>query len=270
MSSAGEIVRGRCASPNLCSYCARLRAVENAEVLGLDAVLGRAPTVYAVLTTRSTVGEASAYYDARRQVAKALRRRLTEPATASLLEFTTGRAGSSGGARRPHDNVLTKALDPPERIEEAWREVIERVWCERVDAAPAAQFVGRVYDAGGVMRYLALHFLKEDQRPPEGWKGSRCRFSRGYLWTDTPAARQIARESLRRKRDLWRLMEAEYQGDVVDELDRRAAVRAATSWSVQPSPIFLSPPVGVEFGPWREGEVPPARVGSPARAAVTA
>jgi hypothetical protein len=53
-SSEGEIVLGRCRAVNLCPYCARLAAVENAEVLALDAMSGAAPALYGVLTTSST------------------------------------------------------------------------------------------------------------------------------------------------------------------------------------------------------------------------
>src|SRR4051794_29972317 len=51
LSSQGELVRGRCRGTNVCAYCARLGAVENAELLALDALAGSAPAVWAVLTT---------------------------------------------------------------------------------------------------------------------------------------------------------------------------------------------------------------------------
>jgi hypothetical protein len=54
------------------------------------------------------------------------------------------------------------------------------------------------------MRYLALHFLKESQAPPRGWRGHRFMTSRGYLARSAAELRADARRSLRLKRLLWR------------------------------------------------------------------
>jgi hypothetical protein len=192
---------------NLCDYCARLAAVENAELLALDACEGAAPALWCVLTTRSATADPKPFYRAREQVLKALRRRWPAVEYAALVEFTTGYGPMSGGSRRPHWNLLLKGL-PVEAIDDAG-EVIRRVWCARIDAEPWAQFVGHVHETGGLMRYIALHFLKESQAPPKGWRGHRFLKSRGYLWTDTPAARSAAKRSLRLKRLIWKGVPAE-------------------------------------------------------------
>jgi hypothetical protein len=112
-------------------------------------------------------------------------------------------------------------------------DAIREVWCKREDAEPWAQFVGEVQEIGGLMRYLALHFLKESQAPPSGWSGHRFTATRGYLWTDTPSARDAARRSLREKRELWRALKRGLTGE-----DAERAVKAAlniadsTTWEL--------------------------------------
>lgn len=237
LSSHGELVRGRCRSTNLCAYCARLAAVENAELLALDALAGEAPSVWAVLTTRSAEPDPAKFYKSREVVIRALRRRWPRCEYAALVEFTTGYGPRSGGARRPHWNLLLKGV-PPEAVEQA-REVIADVWCAREDAEPWAQFVGTVSEVGGLMRYVALHFQKESQAPPPGWRGHRFLKSRGYLATSTPEAREAARRSLRHKRELWRAIRRGLEGQAAEDAAAAAiALADATTWrlmSVEPS-----------------------------------
>lgn len=203
--TTGELVPGRCRSTNLCGYCARLAAVENAEVLALDALLFGGPNLCAVLTTRTATRDHRAFHDSRRQVMRALQRRW--PARAAwILEFTTGYGPRSGGRRRPHWNVLLKGI--PSGDLDAAAEVIRRVWCERVDALPEHQYVGEVAHVGGLMRYLTLHFQKDSQTPPKGWRGHRFTHTRGrhaYFAEGVQAMRERAREQLRYRRTVHRI-----------------------------------------------------------------
>ncbi len=224
-------MRGRCRSTNQCSYCARLAAVENAELLALDALAGVAPGVWAVLTTRTASSEPARFYESRRQVHRALRRRWPLCEYAALVEFTTGYGRLSGGLRRPHWNVLLKGV-PADDVGEAG-EVITGVWCAREDAERPGQHVGLVGELGGLMRYLALHFQKESQAPPAGWRGHRFLKSRGYLATSTPDARAAARASLRHKRELWRAIERGLVGQAAEDAAAAAiALAEATSWEL--------------------------------------
>lgn len=230
LSSQGELVRGRCKSTNQCAYCARLAAVENSELLALDAIAsGSAPTVWAVLTTRTATSDTARFYKSREHVMRALRRRWPDCEYAALVEFTTGYGTASGGLRRPHWNLLLKGLGPAD-LEEA-QAVIRRVWCAREDAEPWAQFVGQVSEVGGLLRYIALHFQKESQAPPAGWRGHRFIKSRGYLSTPTPEARAAARDALAHKRELWRALK---RGVTAAEAEQIAAaameLRAITTW----------------------------------------
>jgi hypothetical protein len=205
--TTGELVTGRCRATNLCDYCARLSAVETSELLALDALHGSAPAVWVVLTTRSTDPDPASFYDSRRQLWRAVKRRWPDAEYAGLVEFTTGYGPRSGGARRPHWNLLVKGV--PAGDVAALRQLVADVWCGRVDAAPWAQYVGAVTEAGGLLRYVALHFLKESQRPPRGWRGHRFVHSRGYFRGRTPELRVDARRSLRLKRLLWRGLDLE-------------------------------------------------------------
>ena len=225
-------MRGRCRASNQCAYCARLAAVETAEMLALDALHGSAPRVWMVLTTRSTSTDPADFYDARRQVLRALKRRWPDLEAAWVLEFTTGYGKRSGGARRPHWNALLKGVGPEDVDQVA--DVVERVWCSRVDATAAGQFVGEIAGAGGLMRYLALHFQKESQAPPPGWRGHRFTATRGYLSQPTPAAREQARRALRFKRELWRARRAGWTdpGDVELAAREAMAIADATDWEL--------------------------------------
>jgi hypothetical protein len=214
VSSLGEVVRGRCRATNLCPYCARLFAVETSEMLALDALDGEAPALWLVLTTRTPDTEPASFYRARERVVKALRRRWTGCEYAALVEMTTGYGPRSGGLRRPHWNVLLKRV-PVLALGEV-EALVRRVWCDRVDAEPWAQFVGAVSEVGGLMRYVALHFLKESQAPPVGWRGHRFVASRGYFAGGRTPARARARESLREKRELHRALAAGLDGEAAE------------------------------------------------------
>jgi hypothetical protein len=159
---------------------------------------GAAPEVYAVLTTRSRSLDPADFYESRRQVIRALKRRWPDVAYCCIVEFTTGRAGTSGGHRRVHFNLLLKGIPAADAADAC--ALVERVWCEREDAEPWAQYVAPVAHEGGLLRYLALHFLKESQRPPASWKGHRVTRSRNYLTLESWRARAEAKASLRLKR----------------------------------------------------------------------
>lgn len=236
MSSDGELVRGRCRATNQCDYCARLAAVENAELLALDALAGSAPEVWAVLTTRSAEPEPRAFYRSREKVMVALRRRWPAAEYAALVEFTTGYGPRARGARRPHWNLLLKGV-PVDQVDDA-RAVVTRIWCAREDAEAWAQHVAPIGEAGGLMRYIALHFQKQSQAPPPGWRGHRFLSSRGYLAGSTVEAREEARRSLRFKRELWRAIRAGAETAADAELDARAAMDAADarSWQLVRTP----------------------------------
>lgn len=211
LSSEGELVPIRCRATNLCDYCARLMAVETSELLMLDA-MEDAPSLYCVLTARELLTRA----DCRAHLTKlrrALKRRWPDVRWACLVEFQ--RRGAL------HLNLLVKGVPVVDRQE--LHERMSALWCARVDAEPAAQFVGEVTDGGGLVRYIALHFLKPAQAPPKGWRGHRWSYTRDYLVRPAKQLRQEARESLALKRELWR-------GRTLEEAQAARQRARETSW----------------------------------------
>lgn len=238
-STLGELVRGRCGAANLCAYCARLAAIENSELLALDALHGPAPAVWCVLTTRSTSTRPADFYDAGRQLRRALRAAFPGFAAASVVEFTTGYGTRSEGQCRPHWNWLLKGVDVADQ--DQVRALIAAHWCRIVDAEIEAQWVGPIEAHGGLMRYLALHFHKSEQAPPIGWRGHRFRATPGYLWLPTPAAREAARAALRLKRELHRAHELGLFGEDAEAVAQARVYEASElAWELvrlQPLPV---------------------------------
>jgi hypothetical protein len=200
-------VPGRCKAVNLCDYCAKLAAVENSEVLAIDAMRNSAPALWSVLTTRTATIDTGSFRRAREAVRRDVRRRWADAESGTLIEFTTGLGTRADGARRPHWNDTWKGI--PAGDADELHAVLSRAWCSRVDAEPRGQHVQPIAEVGGLMRYLALHFQKESQQPPKGWRGHRFRVTGGYLDRPMAEAREEARAALRLRRELWK---AERQG----------------------------------------------------------
>jgi hypothetical protein len=228
-STLGQLVPGRCRATNLCDYCARLSAVENAEVLALDAMTNTAPSLWSVLTTRTATIDTGSFQRAREGVLRTVRERWPDAERAQLIEFTTGLGTRSGGERRPHWNDTWKGVDDGQELHErmSW------AWCKRVDAEPQGQHVQPIAEVGGLMRYLALHFQKESQQPPTGWRGHRFRTTRGYLAVPLEHARSQARDALRMRRELWKAHRDGYEGqDALDVAQAAFDTAACLDWSL--------------------------------------
>ena len=200
-------------------------------MLALDAEehLDQAPQVVAIVGTRTATDDPKPFYEGRRLVIRALRRRW--PAEyACQVEFTTGKGPRSGGKRRPHWNLLLKGI-PATEVDEA-RNIIRRVWCAHVDAVPEYQYVEALRNTGAFMEYVASHFQKTPQAPGHGWAGQRFNCSRGYFAERTrAAARQAARDSLQVERELWKAHRAGLEGtDAENAADEAIAMAKATEW----------------------------------------
>lgn len=113
LTASGEVAPVRCGSPNKCWGCAMITAFENALVVRLDAFDGgRWPTWGLTTTTRTPGFEQKALRRCEEFLYRRLRKDFAECDIQYLgfVEFTTGRAGSSGGARRPHVHHLVKGI----------------------------------------------------------------------------------------------------------------------------------------------------------------
>lgn len=231
-SEHGELVRPRGGAVNRCAYCARLAAIENCEMLGLDALEGDPATVLLVLTTRTATVDMARFSRGLELVKRALRRRWPACEYSCLVEFTTGYGERSGGLRRPHWNLMFKGV--PSDAAGELQALAARIWCAHVDAGPAAQHATAIYAGEGLTRYLALHFQKATQEPPADFTGQRFNCSRAYFTgCSRAAARARARESLALKREVWRQdqrTDPEARGDAHDvELTVQLAYRLARS-----------------------------------------
>ena len=229
-STLGDLIPGRCKATNLCDYCARLAAVENAEVLAQDALHNSAPEVWTVTTTRSTVANLRAYRLGREAIARDVKRCWRGAERATMIEFTTGMGTRSEGKRRPHWNDMWKGV-PADAADEL-RDVVAGAWCSRVDAEPDGQYSGAIAEVGGLMRYLALHFQKESQQPPKGWRGHRFSTSRGYLAEPMDAARERARDALRLRRELWKVERRVVVDQWGEEVPLAAILDAEQLWDL--------------------------------------
>lgn len=229
-SEHGELVKPRGKCVNQCSYCAKLAAVENCEMLVLDAMEGAAPTVVMILGTRTATLDMSTFEAGRQAVTRKVRRRWPAFEYAYQVEFTTGYGPHSGGLRRPHWNWFCKGV-PDDCVDEL-RALAVGEWCRLVDAEPHAQYVSRIDNAVGLTKYVTEHFMKASQAPPAGFKGQRFNCSVGYFGEVTRAtARARAKDSLALKREVWKA--SQRLSDAHDvELEAQLAHRrnCATRW----------------------------------------
>lgn len=251
-------VEGRCGATNKCAYCQRLYVVETVEMLTLDA-MEHAPLVWMVLTAREHLTRADCYGHLR-QLRRTVKRSWADAEWFVQVEFQ--RRGAL------HLNLLIKGV-PVDQLQELHDVVVTR-WCERVDAEPVGQWSGVVGDGVGVVRYISkmlAHGLKAEQAPPLGWRGHRTSQTRGYLVRPASVMRQEARQALRRKRELWKVMQgapeldAATVEDIVDELLERASER---SWELVIVDVEAMRRRRAALAPLKRGRHPPT--GTPVRA----
>jgi hypothetical protein len=208
----GTRIKGVCRSSNLCGYCGRQVALENAEMLSLDALRSRPPELALTLTTPRTGLEAlNGSKEARRALHRVLKVRWPELEWASILEYTTGLGANSGGHRRPHWNELPKGI--PACDADELQALVAYEWGRTMDANPAAVHVQALREVGGYLRYCALHFHKEAQTPPAGYAGQRFTSSAGYFEHGRKAAREEARMARKIRGHAYRIAQEGLAGE---------------------------------------------------------
>lgn len=208
IETTGEVVlRPLGCGRNSCSVCRRRNVMVTAAMHGLNAAASPTPPTYAVLsTTRDWVDDATLRLGWK-TFARRVRREV-RPACGYgwFREWTTGR---NDGVRRTHyHSVWTHLADDDEG--KAVAEISTDVWGRLAGAwSEKAHGSKRVYDAGGLARYIAGlvgHHLKEGQSPPPGWTGRRCGTSRGYYAIEARELRRQAKEAARDRALTYRLM----------------------------------------------------------------
>jgi hypothetical protein len=185
--------------------------------MALNQSLRERPLTHAVLsTTRDWVDDAT-MREGWAQFARRVRREVNEQASyAWFREWTTGDGPRSDGIRRTHYHS-TWTLDGDDEAK-AVAEISNDVW-GRLTAATSEKAHGwkRVYDAGGLARYIAGlvgHHLKAGQAPPPGWAGRRYGTSRGFYAIDSRELDAQAKAVVRDERLAHHLERA-----MVDELN---------------------------------------------------
>lgn len=223
----GRVVLVRCKATNLCPICRAIAVRETVEMLKLDA-MEDAPAFYIVLTAREFLSRADTYSHLR-QLRRAVRR--LWPAAEWFVTVEQQKRGAL------HLNLLFKRV--PDDALAALTDVVVGLWCSRVDALPAGQYVGRVLEHGGVIAYIdkvtketLAHGLKSSQAMPLGWKGHRSSQTRGYFVRPVSAMRAEARLSLRYRAIMQRLIDAGEGAHDAELLAReRMNTEAAMGWA---------------------------------------
>jgi hypothetical protein len=193
---------------NSCPVCRRRNVMVTASMHGLNALDSPTPPTYAVLTTtRDWVDEAT-LREGWAQFARRVRREVCPGCGyAWFREFT--QRDETADWRRTHYHSLWTHLQDDEQAQ-AVAEISLDVWARLAGAnSDKAHGSQRVYDAGGLARYIAGlvgHHLKPGQAPPPGWSGRRTGTSRGYYATDATELRKRAKEAARDRALTYRLM----------------------------------------------------------------
>jgi hypothetical protein len=200
---------------NTCPVCRRRNVLVTAAMHGINAAESSTPPTHAVLSTTRDWADDATMREGWAQFARRVRKQVA-PSTeyAWFREWTTGQGLKSDGIRRTHYHSVWTQLDDDQAA--AVAEISNDVW-GRLTRATSEKAHGsqRVYDAGGLARYIAGlvgHHLKSNQAPPPGWAGRRTGSSRGYYAVD---ARELRARAKLAARD--RALEYRLTLEVIDE-----------------------------------------------------
>lgn len=217
MLDSGEVIPIPCGR-NSCPHCRRRNVQVTAALMGLNQTRTERPVTHAVLsTTRDWAGE-DVLRAGWKEMARLVRRDVCGDARyAWFREWTEGK---NDGVRRTHFHS-TWALDDDDQAQ-AVAEISRQVWRSRTGAhSEKAHGWQRVYDAGGLARYVAGlvgHHLKESQAPPPGWSGRRYGVSRGFYSGERDQLLREAQAAVRDDRLVHHLTMAAFDAAGVSEL----------------------------------------------------
>jgi hypothetical protein len=216
---SGELVPIPCGR-NSCPYCRRRNVQVTAAKMALNQQLRQRPVTHAVLTTTRDWVDDARMREGWHQFARRVRREVNpEAGYAWFREWTTGEGPRSDGVRRTHYHS-TWALDDDDQAQAVAR-ISNDVW-GRLTAATSERAHGwkRVYDAGGLARYIAGlvgHHLKQGQAPPAGWSGRRFGTSRGFYAIDSRELDKRAIAAVRDERLVHHLERAMADDDAIPD-----------------------------------------------------
>jgi hypothetical protein len=215
VTDEGELLRlpidcGR----NGCPHCRRRNVQVTASMVGMTALEREAPPTHAVLTTTRDWLPEQELRDAWKEFARRVRKHVKPDAAYLWVREFTQRGGTSDWRRTHYHSIWV--LDDDEQAQ-AVTDISLALMSERAGAwSPDAHGWQRVWDAGGLARYMAGligHHLKSGQAPPPNWNGRRVGASIGegarrFYASDARELRQRATAAVRDERLAYRLEQA--------------------------------------------------------------
>jgi hypothetical protein len=162
-----------------CPSCGPKKARETGLILMIDADLGEAPRAALTLTTQDPETSAADFRAGMAAVRKRMRRQFGAWEDFQRIEFTTGRARTSGGVRRIHGHSAVKL---PASVDlRAAEAMIRETWSQSLPGNPWRVELAELRTRRGLLQYLSLHHAKASQLPPPEWRGMHDRATRGYF-----------------------------------------------------------------------------------------
>jgi hypothetical protein len=203
---------------NGCPHCRRRNVQVTAAKLGLNQLLTDRPATHAVLSTTRDWADSKTLREGWAQFARRVRSEVCPDARYAWCREFTPRDETHDWKRTHYHSVW--ALDDDDQAQ-AVAAISNKVW-GRLTGATSDKAHGwqRVWDAGGLVRYMAGlvgHHLKESQQPVAQWRGRRFGTSRGYYAIDTRELDRQAKQVVRDQR-LVHALEQELVAAVPDGL----------------------------------------------------
>lgn len=196
---------------NGCPVCRRRNVQQTAAKMAIVQTLSDRPVTHAVLSTTRDWVETDTLREGWRQMSRGAKRHiLGEAPRYSWHREWSVKPISGTELRRTHYHS-TWALENDDQAQ-AMAELSNEVWGRLAGAhSDKAHGWKRVWDAGGLARYLAGlvgHHLKEGQAPPPGWTGRRFGTSRGFYPIDPLELDRQAKVAVSDDRMVWHLERA--------------------------------------------------------------
>jgi hypothetical protein len=166
--------------------------------MGINSTLAEHPPTHAVLSTTRDWASPEQLREGWHQFARRVRREVNSSCSYAWFREFTDRDATHDWKRTHYHSVWT--LDDDDQAQ-AVATISNDVW-GRITGATSEKAHGwqRVYDAGGLARYVAGlvgHHLKETQLPHAQWAGRRFGTSRGFYAIDSRELDRQAKQAVR-------------------------------------------------------------------------
>jgi hypothetical protein len=214
---SGELLPIPCGR-NGCPYCRRRNVQVTAAKMAINQTLTDRPVTHAILSTTRDWASPETLREGWHQFARRVKLEVKPDATYAWYREFTQRDATHDWKRTHYHS--TWALDDDDQAQ-AVAQISNEVW-GRLTAATSEHAHGwqRVYDAGGLARYIAGlvgHHLKHSQLPHEEWRGRRYGTARGFYAIAVDELDRRAKAAVRDERFVHHL-ELELASTVPDGL----------------------------------------------------